>query len=196
MPDDDDQAAAVRRFAPQALDLSRIEVGNHRLELLERPRRKAHQLDEIAAIPEIRAEGHRADPVVVGRQPQDVPEVTVGPATLRRPGEVRQLRGAPDHACRLLRRHGGEDPGQCPIAGHGQTLDDARARTPASMRCLQSAVAGPRAGLRPVVGGHEAVAVATLAGAPASLRSLRFSGFSVPTSVSLSSPRMNASSRL
>ena len=57
-------------------------------------------------------------------------------------------------------------------------------------------VAGSRAGSGLVACRHDAAVVATLAGAPASLRSLRFSGFSVPTSVSLSSPRMNASTRL
>ena len=46
-----------------------------------------------------------------------------------------------------------------------------------------------------IAGGHDA-ADATLALLPATLRSLRTTGFSVPTSVSVSSPRMNASTRL
>jgi len=84
----------------------------------------------------------------------------------------------------------------------GQTLDDAGAGAPASMRRLEAPLRGgplrvpaaPRRGGCPARG-HDA-AVATLALLPASLRNLRFTGASVPTSVSSSSPRMNASTRL
>ena len=67
---------------------------------------------------------------------------------------------------------------------------------PASMRRLESALAGVAAGRSASAVGHVAAAVATLAFVPASLRSVRLAGVSVPTSVSLSSPRMNASTRL
>ncbi len=89
------------------------------------------------------------------------------------------------------------------VAKDGQTLDDAGAAAPASMRSFEATLAGlarradlpRRSAARRVAQGHEA-ADATLALLPASLRSLRLTGASVPTSVSLSSPRMNASTRL
>ena len=161
-----------------------------------RPRRQAHQLDEVAPVLVIGAQRQPADARVVGRQAEDVPEVAVRPAPLAGPGQVRALDGgADDLAGEALGDHVGQPRGRL-VRDDRQTLDDAGAAAPASMRSLESALAGSAAGRSASAVGHFAAAVATWAFVPASLRYVRLASFSVPTRVSSSSPRMNASTRL
>ena len=62
-----------------ALDLDRVERLDERGDLVRRQERQAHQLDEVAAVLAVGAQRQPADPRVVGRQAQDVPEVLVRP---------------------------------------------------------------------------------------------------------------------
>ena len=176
-----------------------------------RARRQAHQLDEVAAVAVIGAQRH-------ARGPAGGP--AAGPGRARSCGSTSvawsarrgrtAARPARSTSAAASGRQRCQEPGRQPDSRRRASRSTTRglaARAP--MRRLEAPVRPPapvapasggrspvRAGSRLVACGHDAAAVATLAGLPASLRSLRFSGFSVPTSVSLSSPRMNASTRL
>ena len=123
---------------------------------------------------------------MVGRQPEDVPEVLVRPAPLRRPQQVRRLRAETDQRprrpfagttdkqpLRAAVRHDRGPLDDPPLAGRG-----------AAVRRLEPALA------------RRHLPAATLALVPATFFRRRLAGASVPTSVSLSSPRMKASTRL
>ena len=185
-----------RADARDAVELVDVDVRDHRGHLVDRPGRQAHQLDEVAPVLVIGAQRQPADARIVGRQPEDVPEVAVRPAPLGRPRQVGALDGGADHlAGEALRDDVGQPRGRL-VGDDGQTLDDAGAAAPASMRSLESALAGDAAGRSAAAVGHFAAVVATWAFVPASLRYVRLATFSVPTRVSSSSPRMNASTRL
>ena len=154
-------------------------------ELLRRPRGQPHELDHVGRVLAVGAEGEAPDVRVVGRQPEHAAEVDVGVATLRRPGEVAALGGRADHgpgqARRDVRQHGGGTT----VAEDRRALDDARrGRIEAPVGRLEPAVAP----------GHFAAAAFAFAWPASAFES--FFDSSVPTSVSLSSPRMNASTRL
>src|SRR5207247_7748322 len=99
-------------------------------------------------------------------------------------------------------RHGqpAHEPGAHPVGVDRGFLD--RPRAPAGARDGRADAlpiwSGDRAHAPAAafVPAPRAAASAALAGRLASLRSVRFCGASVPTSVSLSSPRMNASTRV
>ena len=188
---------------PAAAGHHRIDPGRDELRHLGlRHGRQAHQLHEVAAVLPVRAQGQPTHPRMVRRQPEDVPEVPVRPAALGRP--ERGTTACENRPTISPVGPGGQDvaaTGWPPVADDGQTLDDAGAAAP--RRCgasrRRSRGGAPRA--RASCGGRRSPAVTTRRSppwpwSPASLRSLRLTGASVPTSVSLSSPRMNASTRL
>ena len=164
-----------------------IERADH---VLGRHGRQAHQLDEVARVLAIRAQREPPDPRMVRRQPRTWPKLGfdqrrfVGQSRYEacEPSARGRRRAGPAARCARSQR-------RAPVAGDGRSLDDARSRA-------ADAGAAPRgAAPRVAVGGHRA-AVATLAFAPAIRLRACLTGASVPTSVSLSSPRMNASTRL
>ena len=117
------------------------------------------------------------------RQAQHVPEVDVGGPALGRPGEVASWMRPPITAARDRGRHVREDGGRRPVADDRRLLDDARGVT-------RGAGGAPRAALRV---GHLVAVAFVLAAVASALAS--FLDSSLPVSVSLSSPRMNASTR-
>ncbi len=148
------------------------------------PAGEPHELDHVAGVLPVRTESHPHDPRVRRRQAQHVPEVDVGRPALGWPREIRDLRHAPDHAARDRRRHVREDGGRRPIADDRRLLDEAR------RRCLEAPVGRLELSLGL---GHLVAEAFVLAAVARSLAS--FLDTSVPVSVSLSSPRMKASTR-
>ena len=90
-----------------------------------------------------------------------------------------------EHGPGRTRRQRAQQPGREAVADDGRPLDDPGTGASAPVRRLEASFAV----------GHLA-AVATLAFVPAIRLTVFLTGASVPTSVSLSSPRMNASTRL
>ncbi len=172
------------RLVADALERRRVERLHERDDLVLRHERDAHQLDEVAAVFAVRAQGDPPDPRMIRRQPQHVPEVPVGPGPLGRPQEVGGLRPEPQHRPGRTGRQRAQQPGDEAVAEDGRPLHDPRTRAAGSVRRLESSS-----------GGHRA-AVATLALVPAIRLTVFLTGASVPSRVSLSSPRMNASTRL
>ena len=103
-----------------------------RLDLVGRQARQAHQLDEVATVLAVGAQGQAAHPRIVRRQPEDVAEVLVRPAPLGRPGAVRGLRQAPDDRPADAGRQDAQQPGRAAVAGDGRPLDEPRARLAAA----------------------------------------------------------------
>ena len=123
-----------------------------------RHERDAHQLDEVAAVFAVRAQGQPADARVIRRQPQDVPEVPVGPGPLGRPEEVRAP-ATPSPSTAPVGPAGSGAAAARRRSGSRATADRSTIRrtgAPASVRRLESSLAA----------GHRA-AVATLALVPA-----------------------------
>src|SRR3954467_11753108 len=176
---------ARRGGGAQPLDLGRVDRLDERLDLVPWHERDAHQLDEIRPVPPVRAKPHPTDARVIRREPEDVPEVAVRPPALRRPQQVRRLGAKAQHRPGRASRERPEEPRREAVAEDGRPLHDPRTRTPAPVRRLET----------PFAVGHRA-AVATLALVPARRLTVFLTGASVPTSVWLSSPRMNASTRL
>ena len=172
---------AARMRAISAGSIGSIE----RHDLVLRHVRHAHQLDEVGPVAPVRAQRDATHPRIVGRQPEDVPEVPVRPGALGRPEQVRGLRPEAQDGAGRPSGERPEQPGGEAVADDGRPLHDPRAGAPAPVRRLET----------PFAVGHRA-AVATLALVPARRLTVFLTGASVPTSVSLSSPRMNASTRL
>ena len=186
-------------LAPDLLDTvdpGGIEQGPGRLGA---HRRQAHQLDQVARVAAIRPERHPAHGRIVRRQAEHMAEVGIRPAPLRWPEQVGRLNQPADDPRRRTGRQVGEDPLRGPIAQDGGFLDDPRcAGRPAVGRLERSPRArfdrlARRGSIRD---GRHRVPAATFALAPASRLSVFLAGASVPTSVSSSSPRMKASTRL
>ena len=139
--DREDQPAPLRRRAPIRRSSSTSMSGPARTARRLGPGRQAHQLDEVAPVVVVGAQRQPADARIVGRQPEDVPEVAVRPAALRRPERGRSPGRAGRRPSRA--RPAGtiaSEPGRRLVADDGQTLDDAGAAAPASMRRLESAL--------------------------------------------------------
>ena len=180
------------RFRAQALDGLDVDVAGELVDLGCAARREPHQFDEVAAVFRVRLERQPAHTGIVGRQPEDVPEVSVRPAPLRGPEQVRGLCDPAGDEPAGSRGQDAEQAFRRLVADDGRLLEDARSGLETPVGRLEL----------PLARGHFAE-VGVLVGAPsadallaASLRKVRFAGASVPTSVSLSSPRMKASTRL
>ncbi len=181
--DGDDQAPARR--PPERLELVEPIVLEQLDDLVERARGQPHQLDDVRPVGPVGVEGQAPDGRVAGFAPEDPSVVEVDEATLRRPGQVRGLEDPADDGPGRPLRHPAEDGGGPAVGGDRRALGEPReALRAASVRRLER---------RPVAR-HLAAAAAFTFGA-ATFLSLRSAGASVPTSVSSSSPRMNASTR-
>ena len=165
------------------------------------------EVDPLDDPPDLVAEdgpGQGADPSIPGREAEDPGRVGPDVAALLGPEPVAEDREPAADADRRPERQPAEDPRARAIQGDDRLLAEPWpgrvttvgrpeaptvrvARLGPGRRGVGRAVRGPGGGC------HLA---ATLAGALARVRSFRSTTFSVPTRVSLSSPRMNASTRL
>ena len=196
-PSDEDQAA--RRRPPDVLDLRRASAWTTRATgLVGATRREAHELDEVAGVLAVGREGQAPDPRVVraaarararssrstsaassatgGSPPGEPVPITAArraPAARGRRASRARAPGTPTTAARLDDRAGRGRPARrrCGASRPLRRWRHRRRRPPPSLvRPSRPAPSWPACGAR-------------------------FDGFSVPTSVSLSSPRMNASTR-
>ena len=184
----EDQASGRR--LPGLLDPVEIGLDDASDCLLGRQRFEPHHLDEIARV---RAVGRQREPAhteVVRRQAGDTAEVRVRPGSLRWPQEIARLAGGGDHPDRQPGGNVSDEPDGSRVRGDGRLLENSR-----------SSLATPVWRVQALCVRHLAAAAAFLAAAEAtgaveaSFFSWALVRFSVPTSVSLSSPRMNASTR-
>ena len=176
----DHRAPAGAPLRDDLVHARRIDGGD---QLLERLGRQPHQLDDVARVLAVRPQREPPDARMVGGQPEDMPEVRVREPPLRRPQEIARLgRGADDRP----RRPAG-------ARGRGRPRLPCSRRWPSVRRCGVRIPGG--AGAAPPASplAHRAAAALDFASPARALASLRDT--SLPTSVSLSSPRMNASTR-
>ena len=142
--------------------------------------------DQVAPVLPERAQGEPPDAWVVRWQSEHVPEVGVRPAPSIGRREVRPAGQRAHDAVGQADRHDPQRAGGRAVRKDAGSFDGPGPGTGASpVGCLEPSL----------VRGHFA-AVATLALLPASRRTVFLTGASVPTRVSSSSPRMNASTRL
>ncbi len=198
----EDQPAARRRL-PGRLDLVEVGLDDPADGLGHRQRLEAHDLDEVGRVLAIGAQGQPPDTPIIGRQPGHAPEVRVRPGPLRRPEQVARLAARPDHPARQAGRDVGDEPDRRPVRGDRGLLDDPGTLLAPPMRSLEALAVAAALALALARGHQRADAAAAFLPAAvatgavdASFLSCAFVRFSVPTSVSLSSPRMNASRRL
>jgi hypothetical protein len=185
--DGQDQPAAGRAVVdPTELRFVGVEVAGEPVDLLGRQRGQPHEVDEIPPVLPERAEREPADARVVWRQPQHVPEVGVRPAPPLGRGEVRPTGQRAHDAMGQADRHDAQGTGRRAVGEDAGSFDGTGPGTGTS----------PVGRLEPSLARRHFAAVATLALLPASRRTVFLTGASVPTSVSSSSPRMNASTRL
>ena len=167
--------------------------------------RESHQLQDPADLVPVHGPREVADAPVAGRDAEHTGGV--GP-DIPAPGRPRPVHADGEPAAdagRRSKRQAAQDPRPNAVAEHSRAGPDAPPLGLAPVRGLEAALGpasfGPGLGVRrpvggagdPAGGGHLAAAFS----APlAKVRRVRATGFSVPTSVSLSSPRMNASTRL
>ena len=115
---------------------------------------QAHQLDEVAGIRGVGAQGQAADRRAARRLADHVPEVGVRPAPLRRPEQVRRPGEPADDRPRRAGGQPGEEPRAAPIEQDARSLHDPGALGRPAVGCLEAVGRRLAAGSRPPAVGH------------------------------------------
>ena len=115
---------------------------------------QAHQLDEVAGIGGVGAQGQAANRGAARRLADHVPEVGVRPAPLRRPEQVGRPGEPADDRPRRAGGQTGQEPRTAPIEQDARSLHDPGTLGRPAVGCLEAV--GPRlaAGSRPPAFGH------------------------------------------